>query len=201
MVVVDRGDRRARQPRRRGRRRAVGRRPARVLAARTTSCRCSRRASGCCSSCCTSPAASCRSATALRDALLRWVERRLPPLPAEKTGHGTARVVVTRRATPPRDAQRATAPCSRRNGLTVQFGGLDRGQRRRLPRPGPARSIGLIGNNGAGKSTLLNAIGGYVPSRGTVAAARARHQPQARAPARRARARPHVPERRRCSPS
>ncbi len=28
--------------------------------------------------------------------------------------------------------------------------------------------IGLIGNNGAGKSTLLNAIGGYVPSRGTV---------------------------------
>ena len=28
--------------------------------------------------------------------------------------------------------------------------------------------IGLIGNNGAGKSTLLNAIGGFVPSRGSV---------------------------------
>jgi len=32
----------------------------------------------------------------------------------------------------------------------------------------PGEVIGLIGNNGAGKSTLLNAIGGYVPSRGTV---------------------------------
>ena len=28
--------------------------------------------------------------------------------------------------------------------------------------------MGLIGTNGAGKSTLLNAIGGYVPARGTV---------------------------------
>lgn len=28
--------------------------------------------------------------------------------------------------------------------------------------------VGLIGTNGAGKSTLLNAIGGFVPSRGTV---------------------------------
>jgi ABC-type branched-subunit amino acid transport system ATPase component len=28
--------------------------------------------------------------------------------------------------------------------------------------------VGLIGNNGAGKSTLMNAIGGFVPSRGSV---------------------------------
>ena len=32
----------------------------------------------------------------------------------------------------------------------------------------PGEVIGLIGTNGAGKSTLLNAIGGYVPRRGTV---------------------------------
>ena len=32
----------------------------------------------------------------------------------------------------------------------------------------PGEVIGLIGNNGAGKSTLLNAIGGFVPSRGSV---------------------------------
>ena len=32
----------------------------------------------------------------------------------------------------------------------------------------PGEVIGLIGNNGAGKSTLLNAIGGYVPAKGTV---------------------------------
>ena len=52
-------------------------------------------------------------------------------------------------------------------GLTVRFGGIvavdsvdfhaDAGE-----------VIGLIGTNGAGKSTLLNAIGGYVPSHGTV---------------------------------
>jgi ABC-type branched-subunit amino acid transport system ATPase component len=28
--------------------------------------------------------------------------------------------------------------------------------------------VGLIGTNGAGKSTLMNAIGGFVPSKGTV---------------------------------
>jgi len=33
---------------------------------------------------------------------------------------------------------------------------------------GAGEVIGLIGTNGAGKSTLLNAIGGYVPSRGSV---------------------------------
>ena len=32
----------------------------------------------------------------------------------------------------------------------------------------PGEVVGLIGNNGAGKSTLLNAIGGFVPARGTV---------------------------------
>ncbi|MCC6183974.1 MAG: ABC transporter ATP-binding protein, partial [Microthrixaceae bacterium] len=32
----------------------------------------------------------------------------------------------------------------------------------------PGEVVGLIGTNGAGKSTLLNAIGGYVPSTGTI---------------------------------
>jgi ABC-type branched-subunit amino acid transport system ATPase component len=32
----------------------------------------------------------------------------------------------------------------------------------------PGEVVGLIGTNGAGKSTLMNAIGGYVPSRGSV---------------------------------
>jgi ABC-type branched-subunit amino acid transport system ATPase component len=51
--------------------------------------------------------------------------------------------------------------------LTVQFGGLtavDGVEFRAMP----GEVIGLIGNNGAGKSTLLNAIGGYVPAKGTV---------------------------------
>ena len=51
--------------------------------------------------------------------------------------------------------------------LTVRFGGLiavDDVDFRAMP----GEVIGLIGNNGAGKSTLLNAIGGYVPAKGTV---------------------------------
>ena len=51
--------------------------------------------------------------------------------------------------------------------LTVRFGGLvavDGVEFRAMP----GEVIGLIGNNGAGKSTLLNAIGGYVPAKGTV---------------------------------
>src|SRR4029077_6645529 len=51
--------------------------------------------------------------------------------------------------------------------LTVRFGGLtavDDVEFRAMP----GEVIGLIGNNGAGKSTLLNAIGGYVPAKGTV---------------------------------
>jgi ABC-type branched-subunit amino acid transport system ATPase component len=52
-------------------------------------------------------------------------------------------------------------------GLTVEFGGLvavDSVDFRAMP----GEVVGLIGNNGAGKSTLLNAIGGYVPSTGSV---------------------------------
>jgi ABC-type branched-subunit amino acid transport system ATPase component len=52
-------------------------------------------------------------------------------------------------------------------GLSVDFGGLaavDDVEFHAMP----GEVIGLIGTNGAGKSTLLNAIGGYVPSRGSV---------------------------------
>ena len=51
--------------------------------------------------------------------------------------------------------------------LTVDFGGIvavDKVAFHAMP----GEVIGLIGTNGAGKSTLLNAIGGYVPSGGTV---------------------------------
>jgi ABC-type branched-subunit amino acid transport system ATPase component len=51
--------------------------------------------------------------------------------------------------------------------LTVQFGGLTAVNDVDF-RADPGDVIGLIGNNGAGKSTLLNAIGGFVPSRGSV---------------------------------
>ena len=102
----------------------------------------------------------------VRDSLLRWVDKRLGPVDTTKT-------VIA----PPPSLHRdlALEPASL-NGdgsvlatehLTVQFGGLtavDGVEFRAMP----GEVIGLIGNNGAGKSTLLNAIGGYVPAKGTV---------------------------------
>ena len=51
--------------------------------------------------------------------------------------------------------------------LTVRFGGLVAVDDVDF-HADPGEVIGLIGNNGAGKSTLLNAIGGFVPARGSV---------------------------------
>jgi ABC-type branched-subunit amino acid transport system ATPase component len=51
--------------------------------------------------------------------------------------------------------------------LTVQFGGLTAVNGIDFHAM-PGEIVGLLGPNGAGKSTLLNAIGGYVPARGSV---------------------------------
>jgi ABC-type branched-subunit amino acid transport system ATPase component len=51
--------------------------------------------------------------------------------------------------------------------VTVQFGGIVAVDGVSI-RVGPNEILGLIGANGAGKSTLMNALGGYVPSTGTV---------------------------------
>jgi ABC-type branched-subunit amino acid transport system ATPase component/ABC-type branched-subunit amino acid transport system permease subunit len=52
-------------------------------------------------------------------------------------------------------------------GMTVRFGGRVAVDHVDL-RVGPRELVGLIGTNGAGKSTLMNAIGGFVPSVGSV---------------------------------
>jgi ABC-type branched-subunit amino acid transport system ATPase component len=101
-----------------------------------------------------------------RDSMLRWVEKRMGPLDTTKTS--TAPPASLRR-----EALLEPAPLNPDGSvlaaehLTVRFGGLtavDDVEFRAMP----GEVIGLIGNNGAGKSTLLNAIGGYVPSKGTV---------------------------------
>ena len=51
--------------------------------------------------------------------------------------------------------------------LTVHFGGVHAVQSVSIE-VRLHEVVGLIGSNGAGKSTLLNAVGGYVPSTGTV---------------------------------
>jgi hypothetical protein len=101
-----------------------------------------------------------------RDSLLRWVDKRMGPADTTKTV--TAPPASLRREAALEPAWlNADGSVLATDKLTVQFGGL-------VAVDGvdftamPGEVIGLIGNNGAGKSTLLNAIGGYVPARGTV---------------------------------
>jgi ABC-type branched-subunit amino acid transport system ATPase component/ABC-type branched-subunit amino acid transport system permease subunit len=97
----------------------------------------------------------------VRDALLDVAERRTEPAAAEPRAVPRARAVATR----PALAVGTAVLCARDVG--VHFGGNVAVDRVSLEIAGD-EIVGLIGTNGAGKSTLMNAIGGYVPSSGTV---------------------------------
>jgi ABC-type branched-subunit amino acid transport system ATPase component/ABC-type branched-subunit amino acid transport system permease subunit len=100
-----------------------------------------------------------------RDSLLRWVAKRLPPEPAKTVTTPPTSLAHVARQRPATLNPDGTVLAT--SGLTVQFGGLTAVNSIDFhARPGEI--VGLIGNNGAGKSTLLNAIGGYVPARGSV---------------------------------
>ncbi|WP_436789656.1 ABC transporter permease subunit [Yinghuangia sp. YIM S10712] len=98
-----------------------------------------------------------------RDALLAWADRKLGPAPTTKTTTAPP-VVLVRKVREPLPADKPVLATSR---VKVRFGG-------RAAVDGvsievrPNEIVGLIGTNGAGKSTLMNAIGGFVPARGTV---------------------------------
>jgi ABC-type branched-subunit amino acid transport system ATPase component len=101
---------------------------------------------------------------ALRGAILNWLEKRLPERAAKTV---TAPPVSLSRVASGRVATNDDGSVIATTGLSVDFGGLvavDGVDFHAMP----GEVIGLIGTNGAGKSTLLNAIGGYVPSRGSV---------------------------------
>jgi ABC-type branched-subunit amino acid transport system ATPase component/ABC-type branched-subunit amino acid transport system permease subunit len=100
-----------------------------------------------------------------RGAILNWLEKRLPDV-ATKTLTAPP-VSLTHAATrrPVRADFDGSVLATR--DLTVHFGGIIAVDSVDI-HAGAREVIGLIGTNGAGKSTLLNAIGGYVPSRGTV---------------------------------
>ena len=97
-----------------------------------------------------------------RNALLGWAEKRMGPAPA-KTIHDTP-PAVTMQARPD---LALSGPALVASEVTVRFGGLVATDAVSLE-VGANEIVGLIGTNGAGKSTLMNAIGGYLPSTGTV---------------------------------
>lgn len=98
---------------------------------------------------------------AARDALLAWVDRRLPPAPA-KHQHSVPPSLKVDRPSPSDHG-----PVLATKEVIVSFGG-NRAVDRVSIEVGRGEIIGLIGTNGAGKSTLMNAIGGFVPALGTV---------------------------------
>lgn len=98
----------------------------------------------------------------IRNALVSWAERRLPPAPA-KTVHDTPAAVTLA----PRAGIVLEGPVLMASDVRVQFGGLVAVNGASLA-VGPGEIVGLIGTNGAGKSTLMNAIGGFVSAGGSV---------------------------------
>jgi ABC-type branched-subunit amino acid transport system ATPase component len=101
-----------------------------------------------------------------RTALLAWAEARLGPDPSAEAAPRPAVTALAARPAPSA-ALTPDADLLRVEDLRVSFGGIHAVDGVTLAlRPGEV--LGLIGANGAGKSTLMDAVGGFVPSTGTV---------------------------------
>ena len=97
-----------------------------------------------------------------RDAVLRWAESRLPD--ATPTSTTTPPAVALGGG---RGRRKIDGPALIVDDVAVAFGGLRAVDGVSIVAH-PGEVVGLIGTNGAGKSTLMNAIGGFVPSTGTI---------------------------------
>lgn len=96
----------------------------------------------------------------LRDTLLRWLETKVPE-------EETKRVVEPPRAiTRSVEVGKGLATLSAAE-VIVDFGGIRAVSEASID-VNDGEIVGLIGTNGAGKTTLMNAIGGFVPSSGSV---------------------------------
>ena len=130
---------------------------------RTTRCSgCSRRASACLAILLYFPRGLNQISYDVRDACLAWADRRFgkdaPPKAAAAIGGGP---------TGGRAPQTSDTPTLAVEDLRVAFGGNLAVDHVTLA-VGSGEIVGLIGSNGAGKSTLMNAVGGFVPSTGSV---------------------------------
>jgi len=98
---------------------------------------------------------------ALRDAIMEWADRRFgkdPPSEPVSYPQGLRRSEV------PTDPG---VPALSVSALSVAFGGNVAVDDVWLT-VNSGEIVGLIGTNGAGKSTLMNAVGGFVPSQGSI---------------------------------
>ena len=96
-----------------------------------------------------------------RDSLLNWAENKLEVSPDKTTTKPPSILEGNRN----RSLEPNTILFT--DNISVSYGGLLAVNKVSLE-VGAKEVVGLIGTNGAGKSTLMNAIGGYVPSDGTV---------------------------------
>ncbi len=98
----------------------------------------------------------------VRDAFLAWADGRFGKDSAPQQARQPARAIRPG----PEPMDRAT-PALAVSDLRVSFGGNTAVNHVTLA-VGSGEIVGLIGNNGAGKSTLMNAVGGFVPSSGSI---------------------------------
>jgi ABC-type branched-subunit amino acid transport system ATPase component len=99
---------------------------------------------------------------AVRDAILAWADKRVRvKAVTERKAYPTA---IRRGAEPAPEGAGTVLAVSE---LSVRFGGITAVDGATLDVQS-GEIVGLIGANGAGKSTLMNAVGGFVPSSGSV---------------------------------
>jgi ABC-type branched-subunit amino acid transport system ATPase component len=98
-----------------------------------------------------------------RDALVRWLDARLPPATTSRT----IAVPASLGRADVRPAPPAGTPALVAQDVRVHFGGIAAVDGVNIE-VAQGEVVGLIGTNGAGKSTLLDAIGGFVPAKGRV---------------------------------
>jgi ABC-type branched-subunit amino acid transport system ATPase component/ABC-type branched-subunit amino acid transport system permease subunit len=97
-----------------------------------------------------------------RDALFAWLDRRLPASIEAPKSTAMPRARGERHST-----EQVVGDVLSTQGVSVRFGGRVAVDDVAI-RVGAHEVVGLVGTNGAGKTTLMNAIGGFVPSGGSV---------------------------------